>query len=361
MHRMKLTIQLQLLPTPEQAALLSDTMCRFNEAATFAARQGFEAGVFSQPSIHKLAYREIRSRFGLSAQLAVRAIGKAVECFARDKTVCPVFRPDGAVTYDQRNLSFKGLDRVSLATLTGRETVGLVYGEYQAERFDRIKGQCDLVRRGGKFYLLATADLPEPPPLAVHDFVGVDLGIVNLATDSTGEAFTGKPVERNRRRYATARKQYQRAGTKSAKRRLKKLAGRQRRYQASVNHVIAKKIVAKAKERNQGIALEDLSGIGSRVDTFGKSFRRRFGNWGFSQLRQFVEYKARLAGVPVVLVDPAYTSQTCSQCSHCEHGNRRSQSCFCCKQCEHSMNADVNAALNISAWAACKPAPKVSG
>jgi predicted transposase len=174
---MKLTIQLQVLPTAGQATLLLDTMRQVNDAATFAARVGFDAGVFSQPSIHKRAYAEIRRRFGLSAQLAVRAIGKAVECFARDKTACPVFRPDGAVTYDQRNLSFKGLDRVSLATLTGREVIGLVYGEYQAERFDRIKGQCDLVHRGGRFYLLATVDLPEPPPVEVKDFVGVDLGV----------------------------------------------------------------------------------------------------------------------------------------------------------------------------------------
>jgi predicted transposase len=188
----KLTIQLQLLPTPEQAALLLDTMRRVNEAANFAARQGFDAGVFSQPSIHKLAYRQIRERFGLSAQLAVRAIGKACEAFARDKAVCPVFRPDGAITYDQRNLSFKGLDRVSLSTLQGRQVVGLVYGEYQRERFDRIKGQCDLVHKGGKFYLLATVDLPEPPPVEVKDFLGIDLGIVNLAVDSEGEVFSGK-------------------------------------------------------------------------------------------------------------------------------------------------------------------------
>lgn len=203
---MKLTIQLQLLPTVVQAALLLDTMRAFNEAASFAARTGFDAGVFSQPSIHKLCYKELRERFGLSAQLAVRAIGKAVEAFARDKTICPVFRLDGAITYDERNLSFKGLDRVSLSTLTGREIIGLVYGEYQAERFDRIKGQCDLVYRGGKFYLLATVDLPEPPPVAVADFVGVDLGIVNILTTDDGETFTGKATDDTRKRNARTEK-----------------------------------------------------------------------------------------------------------------------------------------------------------
>ena len=97
---MKLTLQVQLLPDADQRPVLLATMERFNEAATFAARLGFEAGVFSQPSIHKLAYRQIRDRFGLSAQMAVRAIGKAVECFHRDKTRCPSFKPRSAVCYD---------------------------------------------------------------------------------------------------------------------------------------------------------------------------------------------------------------------------------------------------------------------
>lgn len=359
---MKLTIQLQLLPSTEQAALLLDTMRRFNEAASFAAEQAFAAGVFSQPSIHQLAYRAIRERFGLSAQLAVRAIGKAVEVFRRDKTVCPVFRPDGAITYDQRNLAFKGLDKVSLATLTGREVIALVYGEYQAQRFDRIQGQCDLVHRGGKFYLLATVDLPELPPVEVHDWLGVDLGIVNVAADSTGETFTGEKVQRQRRRRATARKQYQRKGTKNAKRRLKRLAGRQRRFQAAENHRISKQLVAKAKALNQGIVLEDLQNIRTRVEpTVSRRFRRQFGNWGFHQLRAFVTYKARLAGVPVAFVDPRHTSRTCSQCGHCDKANRKNQATFRCLHCDYSTNADFNAARNLASLGrSCNPAPKAA-
>ena len=135
---MKLTLQLQLLPALDQKPALLATMERFNEAATFAAKLGFDAGVFSQPSIHKLAYREIRERFGLSAQMAVRAIGKAVECFKRDKTRCPIFKPRSVICYDNRILGFKGLDKVSLWVLGGRMIFPLVYGEYQSERFDRM-------------------------------------------------------------------------------------------------------------------------------------------------------------------------------------------------------------------------------
>ena len=178
---MKLTLPLRLLPDAEQTKRLLATMERANEAATFAARLGFAAQVFSQPSIHKLAYAEIRSRFGLSAQVAVRAIGKAVECFARDKSKCPVFKPHGAITYDERIFGFKGIDKVSMWGLPeGRIIVPLVYGEYQKDRFDRIKGQADLVYRKGKFYLYCTVNLPDTAPVDPTDFLGVDLGIANI-------------------------------------------------------------------------------------------------------------------------------------------------------------------------------------
>jgi IS605 OrfB family transposase len=345
---MKLTIQLQLLPTTEQSTLLLDTISRFNEAATFAARLGFDAGVFSQSSIHKLAYRAIRDRFRLSAQLAVRAIGKIVECFNRDKTICPIFRPHGAITYDQRNLSFNGLDKVSLSTLTGREIINLVYGEYQTERFVRIKGQCDLIYRKGKFYLLATIDIPEQPPVDVKDFVGVDLGIVNIATTNDGKTFTGEPVDKSRKRNARARQTYQRRNSRSARRRLRKLASKQARFQRDVNHVISKKIVAKALASGSGIAIEDLGGIRLRCEKrFRHQQRSRFSNWSFYQLRSFLEYKARLVGVPIVLVDPRNTSRTCSKCGHCDKANRKSQSEFLCLHCRYSLNADQNGAANI--------------
>lgn len=361
---MKLTLQLQMLPDEKQTKDLLATMIRFNSAASFAAELGFAAGVFSQPSIHKLAYRKIRDQFGLSSQMSVRAIGKAVVCFSGDKKVCPIFREFGAISYDEKNLSFKGLDKISITTLAGREKISIVYGQYQKERFDRIKGQRDLIFKDGKFYLYCIIDLPENPPIKIEDFLGVDLGIANIATDSTGNQFSGEKIERNRRRRNTARKQYQRKGTKNAKRRLKKMSGKQARYQRHVNHEISKKIVKKAKALEVGIALENLKGINGRSKkTVSKSFRRKLGNWGFSQLRSFIEYKAKLAGVPVVAIDPRNTSRTCNVCKHCEKANRKSQSVFRCKQCGHSENADINAAKNIRilGLGCYKPTPKAAG
>lgn len=350
---MKLTLQLQLLPTPDQKADLLATMERFNEAATFAASVGFEAGVFGQVSIHKLAYQQIRERFGLSAQLAVRAIAKAVECFQRDRTKCPVFKPRSAVCYDQRVLSFKGLTTASMWSLSGRLLIPFVCGAYQKDRQGRIKGQADLVYRQGKFYLLCTIDMPEGVPIEPTDVLGVDLGIVNVATDSDGETFTGAKVEQTRKRYAKRRAGLNRRGTKSARRRLAKIRKREANFRRNENHRISKQIVAKAKATGRAIAVEDLNGIRDRVSVK-KPERSRHAGWAFFQLRSFVTYKSTLAGVPVLAVDPRNTSRTCNVCGHCEKANRKSQSEFVCRQCGHSANADVNAARNIRAKALVK-------
>jgi len=345
---MKLTLQLQLLPTAEQRADLLATMERFNEAATVAAQQGFAARVFGQVSIHRLCYRDIRDRFGLSAQMAVRSIAKAVECFRRDRGKCPVFKPRSAVTYDERVLSFKGLTEVSLWGLAGRHRLPFVCGAYQKALQGRIKGQADLVYRQGKFYLLCTIDLPDGAPIDVKNALGVDCGIVNLSTDSTGEKFTGAQVEETRQRYARRRRVLNKVGTRSARRRLSKIRKREANFRRNENHRISKRLVAKAKATASVIVLENLKGIRERVTVRGRQ-RAKHSGWAFRQLQSFVEYKARLAGIPVLFVDPRNTSRACSRCGHCDKANRRSQESFVCRHCGYSTNADLNAALNIRA------------
>ena len=237
----------------------------------------------------------------------------------------------------------------------------MAYGEYQGQRFDRIKGQCDLIYRGGAFYLFVTVDMPEGAPIEVEDFIGVDLGIVNIARDSDGGKHSGEGIERVRRRQHRNRMRAQRKGTKGAKKRLKRLAAREARFRRHENHVISKGLVAKAKDTGRGIGMEDLSGIRERTTVRAKQ-RARHSGWAFAQLRSFVEYKANLGGVPVVLVDPRDTSRTCSECGHCERANRKTRDEFECRHCGHSEDADLNAARNIRsrAWAAHKPASELA-
>lgn len=355
---MKLTLQLQLFPDDDAGPKLRATVERFNTAADWLAGEAFAAKLANKVELQRRHYRELRDRFGLSAQMAVRCIAQVCEAYKRDNAVRPKFRKHAAMPFDQRMMSFKGIARVSLLSLTGRVIVPFVMGAYQRERFTAAKGQADLVlRKDGKWFLLVTADLPEGAKPPATDFIGVDFGIVNIATDSDGNAYSGEAVEKARRRHHRNRKRLQRRGTKGAKKRLRKLSGREARFRRHENHRISKAIVASAKGTERGIALEALKGIRDRI-TVGRRQRARHAGWSFHQLRAMIEYKARLAGVFVAAVDPRNTSRTCSACGHCEKGNRRSQGEFSCKSCGYSTNADLNAALNLRerGLGRCKPA-----
>jgi len=284
--------------------------------------------------------------------MAVRAIAKAIEAYKRDKRVHCRFNLHGAMIYDQRIMSFKGLTYVSLLTLSGRERIPIRFGAYQSARMDRIQGQADLVLRNGVFYLFVTIDLPTPPPIEPVGVLGVDLGIVEIATDSEGNSYSGEPVRAIRRKLKRIRGLLQSKGTKSAKKHLKRIARKQSRYVRDVNHQISKKIVETASRSAKALALEDLKGIRERSNGYVREMRWLMGNWSFNQLAQFIRYKAEMAGIPVVFVDPRNTSRTCSACGHVDKANRKSQAHFKCLQCGFESNADFNAALNIEARAA---------
>src|SRR6266851_5691415 len=353
---MKQTMLLKLAPTEDQHRALLDTMHAFNAASTHVAEIAFGEKTANKFQLQKLVYGELRTTYKLPAQLAIRAISKASEAYKRDKSIQPSFRPEGAIVYDPRVMAFKGLNTVSLITLAGRVIVPFRVGGYQEARMDRIKGQADLLYRNGVFSLAVTLEMPEPTPGTPDGTLGVDLGIINLATDSEGESFSGEAVEKNRKRHYALRQRLQKRGTRNAKRHLKKLSGKEARFKRNTNHVISKRIVSKAKANGQGIAIEELRHIRKRTDrTVRHSQRSRHSSWSFGQLRSFLSYKAALAGVPLHTVNPRNTSRTCHVCGHCAKENRKSQASFVCQACGYSDNADRNAAINISVADVMRP------
>jgi len=191
-------------------------------------------------------------------------------------------------------------------------------------------------------------EVPEASPYDPTGVLGIDLGIKNLAVDSDGEVHSGEKIQNARTKSDALKSRLQQCGTKSAKKHLKKLSGKMARFSKDTNHCISKKLVAKAKDTSSVIVLEDLSGIRKRA-TVRKSQRRSQHSWGFYQLRQFVEYKASIAGVPVVYIDPAYTSQECPICHHISRSNRPTRDDFSCVCCGFSGPADTIAARNIAA------------
>ncbi len=349
------TIQFKLDPDPVQSQQLEDIVLGINRAANYAARMAFDYGVFSQVEIHRLCYYTLRLEFGLKANHAVRAIAKVVEAFARDRTVCPVFRLDGAVPLDDKLYNVnRTAGTVSIAVLDARIVMSFVIGDHHRHLLQNRLRQADLVQRDSVFYLMVVAEVAQPAKIEATACLGIDLGIVNIATTSEGQTFSGADIDRNRKRRARGRRTHQKRGSRKSKRRLKKLAGKQARYQKAVNHKISKDIVARATALQVGISLEDLTGIRQRLEQkVNRSQRLRLGNWGFAQLGTFIGYKAALAGIPVVYIDPRDTSRTCSQCGHCEKANRPNQAVFQCVQCGFSLHADHNAAINIAARGAC--------
>ncbi|OGD58854.1 transposase [Candidatus Bathyarchaeota archaeon RBG_13_52_12] len=343
---MLLTLKAKLQPTEEQRRKLLRTIETFNRACDYISMDAYESRTFNKYRLQHRLYYRIREQHRLPAQLAIRAISKVVESYKVERRRLHVFGRHGAIAYDQRIMSFKGLDVVSLTTVEGRETIAHLVGDYAGLEQRVLRGQADLIYVRKEFYLCLVVEQPEEPPFTPEGILGVDLGIVKLASTSDGEVYSGEDVEAVREHYTRRKAELQRVGSKSAKRHLRRLSGKERRFKRQTNHVISKELVAAAKGTRRAIALEDLRGIRSRV-TVRRGQRGRHGKWAFGQLRAFVEYKARVAGVPVLVVEPRDTSRRCSRCGHVERANRRTHACFKCRACGYELNADLNAAENI--------------
>jgi putative transposase len=373
----KQVVQVRLLPTPEQASALTDTLHACNAAASWLSRQMRAVGVLRKFDVQKRFYVELRKRFGLAAQPVIRVIGKTVAAYAtlranlvagnygppgsdrrrKVETSPIVFRPQAGQPFDARCLSWQlgeaGREAVvSIWTTAGRlrdvRTVGNP-DHLALLRSRSVIGETDLIHRDGVWLLHAVVDVPEAPPLEpVNGFLGVDLGIVNIATTSDGDRMSGARLNHYRKRQQRIRKRLQAKKTSSARRLLKKRRRTEQRFATDINHQISKRIVAEAERTARGIAVEDLTGIRERV-RLRKPQRATLHTWAFAQLGQHLAYKAQRAGVALVQVDPAYTSQQCHQCGGIDKKNRRSQASFVCGRCGFVGHADHNAAHNIAA------------
>ncbi|MER5848879.1 transposase [Streptomyces sp. NPDC002012] len=376
---------MKLLPTPEQASALEATLRACNRAATYASTVAFAKGLKDRNRLQKDVYADLKATFGLSAQPAVRAVKKVVDAYAtlkanlqagnlgpptsrryRTAVSTPIsFRPGAAQPFDDRCLSWQYDARtVSLWTVDGRmKGLGFVCATDQLKTLVRYrKGESDLVCRGGKWFLIATCDIPDLDPYDPVDFIGVDRGIVNLATTSDGTNYQGRRLSRYRRWQARKRAELQARRTRSATRRLARRAYKERRHATHVNHRISKEIVSVAQRTGRGIAVEALGGIRERV-RLRRDQRGTLSSWPFHQLGQHLAYKARRAGVPFIEVDTAYTSQRCPRCGHTARANRPTRDHFSCRRCGLAGPADHVAEVNVrnrarSAWVfVTAPAP----
>jgi len=344
---LKKTLKIKLITNENQHCALMDTMRKYNEIQNEVSEKAFIADEFRKYHVQQLCYYGLKEQYkGFSSQLLLTAIHNVSASYriSKHKSRPNGFKKTSAVVYDDRVISFGG-DCVSIWTTEGRlKNIPIVV--HNKELFKYRKGQTDLKYENGNWYLLCCVDVPEKTKTVTTDCIGVDLGIVQIATTSDGDSYSGTIIKQKRKQYASHRQRLQKRGTRSAMRRIKTIGRKESRFRKDINHQISKKLVEKAKGTNCALALEELKGINNKV-TVRKSQRNERLSWSFYQLRSFIEYKALESGVEVIIVPPAYTSQACSQCGHCDKKNRKNQSSFVCLSCGFATNADYNASLNI--------------
>jgi putative transposase len=404
----KQVVQVRLEADAAQLDVLARTLMACNETANLVSEVAHTHRVYRTRDLRAITYAQAREHAGLGSQVAQSCIRKVADAYTALRAnlrngrygrpgsahrmkvdASPIrFRSLAAQPFDDRCLSWT---HDTDSTTGGTVSIWTVDGRLKDLRFTgdpaqiallraHRRGETDLVirrrRRGGALtaYLIATIDLPDPPVYtgahleAADGWIGVDLGVENIAVTSDrplarelmasygahapdGQAGRGSVKDR-RHRNRELRQKLQKKNTKSAKRLLRKRAGREARFAADVNHQISKRIVAEAERTGRGIAVEELTGIRERV-RLRKPQRATHASWAFAQLGAFLAYKAARAGVPLVHVDPAYTSQRCTNCGHTDKRNRTSQAEFACWNCGFTAeHADILGADNIALRAA---------
>jgi IS605 OrfB family transposase len=353
----KRTISLKLLATAEQSSALLALAEAFAGACNAIVPFVVEHRCWNRVALHHLAYYPVRQKFpALGSQMVCQAVHRVADAYktlkankgiTRDAPVPEIRFDASSVAFDKRTYSLKG-DTVSLFTLAGREHIAFAGGKHQRHLLaSGTAREAKLVTRKGVWYFNLVVDLPDAPPVSGGGVLGVDVGENNLAASSTGKVWGGEKLRHNRDINLAHRRRLQSNGSRAAKRKLKAISGREQRHVKHVNHETSKSIVAAAVLSGAGeIRMEDLTHIRANIKA-GKRVRTRLHRWAFRQLQDFVAYKAEGAGLSVVYISPAYTSQTCSVCGEIGKRQRHRFSCSCGTR-RHS---DVNAALNIAGFA----------
>lgn len=391
---MNLTVQVKLTPDTSQVSLLKETMAEFNRAANFVSRLAFRYKIFRYIQLYHIKiggntmYYILRRKYPtLSAkhiQLTIKKVADAykarhtrkrnekkliesgVKLKRKRKIEKPCsFRLDSAIPFDIINSNIRLMtssygnvdnpitNRVRLVTVGGNTKLPYKIGERQRNLLRnavdaRKPGEFRLSCCDNKFYLnipfeQCVSSMNESP----DDYVGVDLGVSNIATTSTGVIYSSDIINTKRTHFKERRKALQKVGTKSAKRALHRNNQKEANFCKNVNHNISYSIVVAAKGTGRGIVVEDLTNIREQT-TVRKQQRYHHSSWGFAQLRMMIAYKSALAGVALKIVDPSYTSQRCSMCGHISRLNRKNQFRFNCSNCGHDAHADYNAACNLA-------------
>ena len=373
------TIRLRLYVTAEQSAMFRQMSEQYRCACNFVSRYIFDHDFeLNSAKLNKVLYGVVRSKFALKSQLAQSTFRTATARYKTTQTQLaqnpyrykaeriprtlewltkPVsFRRPQCDLVRDRDYSFvDNGTTLSINTLDKRAKVKFA-GEFWAEYLDGswALGTAKLLNLKGIWYLHipATKSVEEFSREKVQHVVGIDRGLRFLAVtyDEHGNTeFTrGRQILRKRHSFLKVRRRLQAKGTKSAKRVLVRLSGRENRWMSDVNHCLSKTLVEKYGA-NTLFVLEDLTGISFEETNLkrGSKANNDLRSWAFYQLEQFLAYKAHEHCSEVLKVSARYTSQRCPKCGSIDKTNRHHHTHEYICQCGYRSNDDRVGAMNI--------------
>lgn len=333
----------------DKSSELLDTVRTFNIVCNKIIDYAFENEDLNKNRIHAGTYIEIREEYSeFPSGLIQTSRDVAVECLKKNlrKNIKPKKKEFSSIRYDNRTMKvFLKSGYCSLSTINGRKKYSFKIPDEGTKYFDKYMEYSNWNVQNaqlkiGKNACYLKIQLEKTSPEFNHGTkrLGIDRGINNIAVCSDNSFYNSKQLKKRKGEYQYLKARLQSKGTHSAKRHLKKLAGRERRFVKDVNHNLANDIVNKPFDI---FVFEDLTNIRA------KNKNSKLGSWSFNELQQFVEYKAENIGKKVEYINPAYTSQTCSKCGYKSKNNRLGKH-FECKSCGFKLDADLNAARNIT-------------
>ncbi len=334
------TIKLKI---PKNQALI-ETMREYSKAVSYIADKGYKNNTYRRYELHHLCYYEAKKMFNLPSQFIINANRMASQTLKTIKTTKgskPNFKQLLPLPFDKRTFTFQS-DKVRLATICGRIDFPIEIPEYYWKYLDWSPQTAQLLIKKNQLFLHITFSRDIAAPLYVGKPIGIDLGINNIAVTSQNKFFNSKDVKEKRIKFKRLRTKLQAKGTKSAKRLLKKISGREKRFMAWVNHNISKKVVSSLNPGDT-IVMENLKGVRKR--NIGRKLNFWLHGWSFYQLQKVLTYKSIIGGIKVIKVSPYHTSKKCSRCGKI---GSRSKGFFKCLHCGYSLNADLNASYNLA-------------
>ena len=368
---------------PNVGMKFSKTMKQYRLACNYVSEYLFNNNFpLNKNEVQKVIYNTIREKFNLKSQMTISCIRSVIARYKtvktqmarrpykyQDQNTGEWYREVRDLTWLHKPISFNrpqvdlqrnrdwsylSSGQLSINTLDGRVKVDPICRGFNQYLDGTWKfGLAKLLKSSGKWYLhiSATKEVADFNKQTVKHVVGLDRGLRFLATsyDEQGKTafFDGQAIMRKRAKYQKLRATLQAKGTKSAKRRLKKLSGRENRWISDVNHCLSKTLVQKYGA-NTLFVLENLNGVSFERTDLPKALRNQNKSWAFYQLEQFLTYKAHLHNSEIVEVSAKYTSQRCPKCGVIKKDNRNHEKHeYHCDNCGYRSNDDRIGAMNI--------------